>query len=70
MSESYWSALAKGKERDWWSVDQEGETEKLAGGRGSFVQDRRRIRGSQREGGPLVSSDNDYKKVKNQRSWK
>ena len=29
MSESSWTALAKGKERDWWSVDLEGEMEKL-----------------------------------------
>ena len=29
MSESSWSALAKGKERDWWSIDLEGEVEKL-----------------------------------------
>ena len=29
MSESSWIALAKEKERDWWSSDQEGEVEKL-----------------------------------------
>ena len=29
MSESSWTALAKGKERDWCSVDLEGEMEKL-----------------------------------------
>ena len=29
MSESSWIALAKGKERVWWSIDLEGETEKL-----------------------------------------
>ena len=29
MSESSWTALAKGKERGWWSIDLEGETEKL-----------------------------------------
>ena len=29
MSESSWTALAKGKERDWWSIDLEGEVEKL-----------------------------------------
>ena len=29
MSESSWTALAKEKERDWWSVDLEGEMEKL-----------------------------------------
>ena len=28
-SESSWSALAKGKERGWWSIDPEGEEEKL-----------------------------------------
>ena len=28
-SESFWTALAKEKERDWWSVDLEGEVEKL-----------------------------------------
>ena len=28
-SESSWTALAKKKERDWWSVDLEGEVEKL-----------------------------------------
>ena len=28
-SESSWTALAKGKERDWWSIDLEGEMEKL-----------------------------------------
>ena len=29
MSESSWTALAKGKERDWWSIDLEGDVEKL-----------------------------------------
>ena len=29
MSESSWTALAKGKERDWWSIDLEGDMEKL-----------------------------------------
>ena len=29
MSESSWTALAKGKERNWWSIDLEGEVEKL-----------------------------------------
>ena len=29
MSESSWTALARGKERDWWSIDLEGEVEKL-----------------------------------------
>ena len=29
MSETYWTALAKGKERDWWSIDLEGDVEKL-----------------------------------------
>ena len=29
MSESSWTALAQGKERNWWSVDLEGEMEKL-----------------------------------------
>ena len=29
MSESSWAALAKGKERDWWSIDLQGEVEKL-----------------------------------------
>ena len=29
MSESSWTALAKGKERGWWSIELEGETEKL-----------------------------------------
>ena len=29
MSESSWTSLAKGKERDWWSIDLEGEVEKL-----------------------------------------
>ena len=28
-SESSWTALAKEKERDWWSIDLEGEMEKL-----------------------------------------
>ena len=28
-SESSWTALAKEKERDWWSIDLEGEVEKL-----------------------------------------
>ena len=28
MSESFWTALAKEKERDWWSIDLEGEVEK------------------------------------------
>ena len=29
MSESSWTALAKENERDWWSIDLEGEVEKL-----------------------------------------
>ena len=29
MSASSWTSVAKWKERDWWSVDLEGETEKL-----------------------------------------
>ena len=29
MSESSWAALAKGKERDWWSIDVEGDMDKL-----------------------------------------
>ena len=29
MSESSWTALAKGRERGWWSIDLEGETENL-----------------------------------------
>ena len=29
MSESSWTALAKGKDKDWWSVDLEGEMEKV-----------------------------------------
>ena len=29
MSPSSWASLAKWKERDWWSVDLEGEMEKL-----------------------------------------
>ena len=29
VSESSWTSLAKGKQRDWWSVDLEGEMEKL-----------------------------------------
>ena len=29
MSESSWTSLAKGTERDWWSVDLEGDMEKL-----------------------------------------
>ena len=29
MSGSSWTALAKEKERDWWSIDLEGEMEKL-----------------------------------------
>ena len=29
MSQSSWTALAKEKERDWWSIDLEGEVEKL-----------------------------------------
>ena len=29
MSESSWTALAKGKERNWWSIDLEGEMEML-----------------------------------------
>ena len=29
MSESSWIALAKGKGRDWWSIDLDGEVEKL-----------------------------------------
>ena len=29
ISESSWIFWAKGKERDWWSVDLEGDTEKL-----------------------------------------
>ena len=29
MSESAWTVLAKEKERDWWSIDLQGEMEKL-----------------------------------------
>ena len=29
MSALSWAALAKGKERDWWSIDLEGDMEKL-----------------------------------------
>ena len=29
MSESSWTALAKEKDREWWSTDLEGEMEKL-----------------------------------------
>ena len=29
LSESSWTALAKSKERGWWSIDLEGEMEKL-----------------------------------------
>ena len=29
LSESSWIALAKSKERGWWSIDLEGEMEKL-----------------------------------------
>ena len=29
MSEASWTALAKAKERDWWSIDLEGDMEKL-----------------------------------------
>ena len=29
MSQLFWTSLAKGKERDWWSVDLEGDKEKL-----------------------------------------
>ena len=43
MSESSWTALAKGKERDWWSINLEGEVEKL-----EVVWDQRRLRGTQR----------------------
>ena len=32
MSESSWTALAKEKERDWWSIDLEGEVELEEGG--------------------------------------
>ena len=28
-SESSWTALAKGEQRDWWSIDLEGEVEEL-----------------------------------------
>ena len=59
MSAWSWTSPAKGKDRDWWSIDLEGEMEKLEVE--GHVQDRRRIRGSQRAGGPLASSDNDYK---------
>ena len=55
MSESSRTALAKEKERDWWSIDLEGETEKLvvgpwSGTEGGSVDPRR-------EYGPQVSSD-------------
>ena len=29
MSESSWTVLAEGKERDWWSIDLKGDMEKL-----------------------------------------
>ena len=56
------SPVSKRKDKDWWSIDLEGESE--AGGRMSSVRDRRRIRGSQKEDGPLVSSDKNYKRRK------
>ena len=52
MSSASWTFLAKWKERDWWSVDLEGEMEKLevegglSGDRSGTGPDRRRIRGS------------------------
>ena len=51
MSASSWTSLARWKERDWWSADLEGEMETLDV-EGGFFWARRRIHGSQREGGP------------------
>ena len=48
MSEASWTALAKEKERDWWSIDREGEVEELAGGRMSMDGNQRRLHGSRR----------------------
>ena len=52
-SESSWTALAKGKERDWWSIDLEGEVEKLDVS-GLWFATKRRLRGTQRGDGPQV----------------
>ena len=52
MSESSWIALVNGKERDWWSIDLEGDMEKLEVVSKFLVQDRRRIRRSRKEDGP------------------
>ena len=64
-SESSWTALAKEKERGWWSIDLEGEMEKLevigpgpwSGTEGGSVD-------PQREDGPLVSSDKELQERK------
>ena len=63
MSESSWIALGKGKERDWWSIDLEGEIEKLEV-IGLLSRTEGRSVDPKRENGPLVSSDKDNKKRK------
>ena len=55
------TSSAKWKERDWWSADLEGEVEKLEV-EGVFFLDRRRIRRSRREGGPVSSETDPQKK--------
>ena len=63
VSESSWTALAKGKERDWWSVDLEGEIEKL-----EVVGHLTRTEGGSVDPkgkmGHLVNSDKNYKRRK------
>ena len=56
MSASSWTSPVRWKERARWSP---GRKNGEAGGRKRFFWSRRRIHGSQREGGPLVSSGKD-----------
>ena len=46
MSETSWTDLASGKERDWWSIDLEGDMEKLEDDRRKMRRSSRRARTS------------------------
>ena len=54
MSESSWTALAEGKARDWWSIDMEGEVEKLEVRGPWSVTERDSV--DLKRGGPQVTS--------------
>ena len=64
MSESSWTALAKDKERDWWSTDLEGEVEKLEVIEGPLSRSEGDSLDPNNEVGPQVRSDKGNKRGK------